>query len=121
MESSWGGVDVESTEDAVFGEVFEETSIQLCRSPELLGITQCKGTSRRDHVALFYADEFKEIPNRENSFEISECQFSPLDNLPDDTEEMTKLYLSKRFPDKAEFVILLKCDVKVLCLMISVD
>ena len=91
---AWG----ESTEDAVFREVFEETSIQLCRSPELLGITQCKGTSRRDHVALFYADEFKEIPNRENSFEISECQFSPLDNLPDDTEEMTKLWLEQALP-----------------------
>ena len=69
-----GGVDVgESTEDAVLGKCSRRHRYSYADRRNSC-VTQCKGTSRRDHVALFY-DEFKEIPNRENSFELVSVSF----------------------------------------------
>jgi ADP-ribose pyrophosphatase YjhB (NUDIX family) len=90
-----GGIGVgESAQEAVIREVHEETGYMLAQRPELICISQCKDTSKRDHVALFLIEGFFKKKQEFSSFEISDAKFYSIDNLPSDTDEMTKIWLA---------------------------
>jgi len=77
----------------VVREVQEETLFKLIESPQLVSIYFCNQTSNRDHVILFVATKFLEIKSDIDSFEISESKFFPINNLPDEIDEQTTLWL----------------------------
>jgi len=90
-----GGIGVgESAQEAVIREVHEETGYMLTQRPELICISQCKDTSKRDHVALFLIEGFFKKRQEFSSFEISDAKFYSIDNLPSDIDEMTKIWLA---------------------------
>lgn len=84
-----GGIDAgESAEYGVRRELLEETMLQLLGPLKLVGIYHYEPISKRDHIVVFLSREFKKIRG-DHSFEIAECCFSPVDNIPIDTDEDT--------------------------------
>ena len=89
-----GGIDAgESAESAMQRELIEETMLQISGPLKLVGIYHCSTYSKRDHVVVFLSQEFKKIRD-EQSLEIAECRFFPLDNLPVDTDKDTAAWIS---------------------------
>ena len=58
--------------------------------------------SNRDHVVLFLADKFLKDESGVSSFEISASQFSPIDNLPVDLDEMTRFWLAEALAKRSK-------------------
>jgi 8-oxo-dGTP pyrophosphatase MutT (NUDIX family) len=81
-----GGVEPgETLRTALTRELMEEGNIELTESPLLHGVFYNPRWSRRDHVACFVVQSFRQdappAPNRE----IAATRFFALDELPDDT------------------------------------
>jgi 8-oxo-dGTP pyrophosphatase MutT (NUDIX family) len=81
-----GGVEPgETLTRALARELLEEGNIELTGPPLLHGMFYNPRWSRRDHVACFVVQEFRQsappAPNRE----IAATRFFPLDELPGDT------------------------------------
>jgi 8-oxo-dGTP pyrophosphatase MutT (NUDIX family) len=87
-----GGVEPGETLAAALGrELMEEGGIVLDRPAELFGLYLNRHISRRDHVALFVARDWRQprqpkLPN----LEIVDCGFFTLDDLPDGTTAATR-------------------------------
>lgn len=89
-----GGIDAgESVESGVRREIMEETMMQILGPLKLVGIYHYLPFSNRDHVVVFLSREYRKIRN-ERSFEIAECGFFPVDNLPVDTDKDTAMWIS---------------------------
>lgn len=89
-----GGVDAdESLEQAITKELREEGNIEMSAEPRLFGMYFNRHVSRRDHVALFVVESFRQTAERLPDREIAECGFFPLDDLPATTTKGTRARL----------------------------
>src|SRR5580704_10582926 len=91
-----GGVEPgETLLTALARELAEEGNIELTAPPRLHGMFFNGRISRRDHVACYVVDAFREsapfAPNRE----IAAARFFPLDELPGDTTAGTRARIAE--------------------------
>ncbi len=81
-----GGVEVgETAIEALQRELFEEGNIEIAGSPLLKSIHFNRQASRRDHVALYLVESYRQTAPKLPDREIAEGGFFPLDRLPDMT------------------------------------
>jgi len=86
-----GGVEPgETMLEALNRELKEEANIEATAPPRLHGIYFNNRASRRDHVALFVIDEFRQLGEPVPNGEIIAHGFFPLDNLPNATTAPTR-------------------------------
>jgi 8-oxo-dGTP pyrophosphatase MutT (NUDIX family) len=86
-----GGVEPgETLLQALARELAEEGNIELTEPPALHGVFYNARISRRDHVALFVVQSFRQIAPPCPDREIIAHGFFPLDALPGDTTAPTR-------------------------------
>jgi 8-oxo-dGTP pyrophosphatase MutT (NUDIX family) len=91
-----GGVEVSETAgEALARELLEEGNITLTADPVLHAVYFNKRVSRRDHVLLYVAREFRQDAAPIPDFEIIEHGFFALDELPADTTRATRARLAE--------------------------
>lgn len=91
-----GGVEVGETAVAALNrELREEAALELAGTPELHGVFFNGGASRRDHVLVFVARNFRVLEPKRPDREIAEAGFFPLDGLPDGTTKATRARLAE--------------------------
>ena len=80
-----GGVETSETmAQTATKELREEVGFEILSEPELLGIYKNSAASKRDHVALYRAQKWREIESFKPNREIAEIGFFAVDALPDD-------------------------------------
>lgn len=80
-----GGVETHDTmAETAIKELREEVGFEVIGDPQLLGIYKNNSASRRDHVALYKVDQWREAEVFKPNREIAEIGFFGLDGLPDD-------------------------------------
>ena len=86
-----GGVEAgETVFQAVEKELFEEANITLKSVPDFLTIFKNQHASKRDHVALFYINNFEQRSLPEPNSEIAESGWFAVDALPPGTTPATQ-------------------------------
>ena len=86
-----GGVEPgETTLEALTRELAEEGNIELTAPPLLKSIHQNRHATRRDHVALYLATQFRQTAPKLPDREIKGAGFFPVDALPDNTTPGTR-------------------------------
>jgi ADP-ribose pyrophosphatase YjhB (NUDIX family) len=91
-----GGVEPgESFADALARELEEEGNVVLKGVPQLHGVFQNIGVSRRDHVAIFVVREFAWTGPKPPGMEIREAAFFPVGQLPDGATTGTRRRLEE--------------------------
>jgi ADP-ribose pyrophosphatase YjhB (NUDIX family) len=91
-----GGVDAGETLDAAMRrELREEGNIEAIGPAQLLGIYLNASASRRDHVAVYIVDGWRQDAPRLPDREIVETGFFPEDTLPADTTPATRRRLAE--------------------------
>jgi ADP-ribose pyrophosphatase YjhB (NUDIX family) len=86
-----GGVEPgETMLDALIRELREEANVEPTRPPVLHGIFLNERLSRRDHVAVFVVQDFRQIAAPEPNYEIIAHGFFALEDLPNDTTAATR-------------------------------
>lgn len=95
-----GGVEIgETTAQALERELGEEGNISLTAPPVLKSLHFNRHASRRDHVALYLIESFRQTAPKLPDREIAEAGFFPLDQLPDRTTAATHRRLAEIFGD----------------------
>lgn len=93
-----GGVEVgETAIEALEREVFEEGMIEIAAPPVLKSIHFNRQASRRDHVAFYLIESFRQSAPKIPDREIAESGFFPLDRLPNDTTPATLRRIAEVF------------------------
>jgi 8-oxo-dGTP pyrophosphatase MutT (NUDIX family) len=93
-----GGVEPgETLLDALIRELREEANIEPTSPPRLHGIFFNERISRRDHVAVFVVDDFRQLGEPVPDHEIVAHGFFPLDELPNDTSAATRARIIEVF------------------------
>jgi ADP-ribose pyrophosphatase YjhB (NUDIX family) len=93
-----GGVEAgETFESALKRELAEEANVVLEGPPLLHGLFFNVHVSRRDHVALYVAREFRVAGERAADREIVAARFFPRDNLPPEATRATRSRLDEIF------------------------
>lgn len=93
-----GGVEVgETAIEALQRELFEEGNIEIAGSPLLKSIHFNRQASRRDHVALYLVESYRQTAPKLPDREIAEGGFFPLDRLPDTTTPATRRRIAEVF------------------------
>ena len=93
-----GGVEVgETAAEALERELFEEGNIELAGPPVLKSIHFNRRASRRDHVALYLIENYRQAMPKAPDREIAEAGFFPLDRLPDGTTPATLRRIAELF------------------------
>jgi 8-oxo-dGTP pyrophosphatase MutT (NUDIX family) len=91
-----GGIEPgETALDALARELVEEGNIELTGPPVLHGIYFNRRVSRRDHVALFVVQAFRQRAAPVPNGEIIAHGFFPLDDMPNDTTAGTRARLAE--------------------------
>jgi 8-oxo-dGTP pyrophosphatase MutT (NUDIX family) len=91
-----GGVEPgETLEAALARELVEEGNIELAAPPRLHGMFFNAQVSRRDHVACFVVDDFRQSAPPTPNHEIAAARFFPLDDLPGDTTAGTRARIAE--------------------------
>ncbi len=86
-----GGVEPgETLIEALARELQEEGNIKLTKTPELYGMYFNPRDSRRDHVALFVVESFKQPTLPRRNYEITEHGFFSPTKLPADATPATR-------------------------------
>ena len=79
-----GGVEPgETASEALARELEEEGNIELTGSPILKSLHFNRQSSRRDHVAFYLVESFRQTAPKAPDREIAEAGFFPLDALPE--------------------------------------
>ncbi len=85
-----GGVEVgETVLEALRRELFEECAVEIAGQPQLKSIHFNRQASRRDHVALYLVERFRQVEPKLPDREIAEARFFSLDALPNATTPAT--------------------------------
>lgn len=93
-----GGVEVgETAIEALERELSEEGNIELVGAPALKSIHFNRKASRRDHVAFYVIDSYRQPAPKLPDREIAEAGFFPLDRLPDQTTPATLRRIAEVF------------------------
>lgn len=80
-----GGVETNDTMvETAIKELREEVGFEVIGELQLLGIYKNNSASKRDHVALYKVDEWREAETFKPNREIAEIGFFALDALPED-------------------------------------
>ena len=86
-----GGVETgETVLEALTRELREEGNIELTGPPVLKSVHHNRHASRRDHVALYLVELFRQTAPKLPDREIKGAGFFPLDALPEDTTSGTR-------------------------------
>lgn len=95
-----GGVEVgETALEALERELFEEGVIEIIGEPVLRSIHFNRGASRRDHVAFYFIDRFRQATPKLPDREIAEAGFFPLGRLPIGTTPATLRRIEEVFAE----------------------
>lgn len=93
-----GGVEVgETALEALERELFEEGNIEIAEPPVLRSIHFNRKASRRDHVAFYLIESYRQATPKLPDREIAEAGFFPLDRLPGGTTPATLRRLAEIF------------------------
>jgi len=93
-----GGVEPgETLLDALIRELREEANIEPTAAPRLHGIFFNERVSRRDHVAVFVVDAFRQIGAPVADHEIIAHGFFAIEELPNDTSAATRARIIEVF------------------------
>ena len=93
-----GGVEVgETAIEALERELFEEGNIEIAAPPALKSIHFNRKASRRDHVAFYLVESYRQAGPKLPDREIAEAGFFPLDRLPDHTTPATLRRIAEVF------------------------
>lgn len=80
-----GGVETHDTmAETAIKELREEVGFEVMGEPHLLGMYKNNSASKRDHVALYKVDQWREAEAFKPNREIAEIGFFALDALPAD-------------------------------------
>lgn len=91
-----GGVEPgETMPYALQRELAEEANITLEGEATLVSLHFNRNASRRDHVALFVVERFRQDAPRRGDREIAEARFFALDSLPEATTPATRRRLAE--------------------------
>ncbi len=86
-----GGVESgETAEEALVRELREEGNFELTGPPLLKSLHHNRQASRRDHVALFLIEDFRQTAPKTPDREIRNAGFFAIDALPHDTAGGTR-------------------------------
>jgi len=86
-----GGVEIgETMQQSLERELVEEGNIEITASPLLTSLHFNSQASRRDHVALFLIESFRQTSPKLPDREIAEAGFFPIKDLPADTTPATR-------------------------------
>lgn len=86
-----GGVEIgETMQHSLERELAEEGNIEITEAPRIAGLYFNRQSSRRDHIALFLIEFFRQTLPKLPDQEIAESGFFPLTSLPDDTTPATR-------------------------------
>jgi 8-oxo-dGTP pyrophosphatase MutT (NUDIX family) len=86
-----GGVELGQTmEEAVARECAEEGNIVFTQPPALRSIHLNIAVTRRDHVAFYLVEHFRQTAPKQPDREIAEAGFFPIDRLPEGVTAATR-------------------------------
>lgn len=93
-----GGVEVgETALEAMARDLAEEGNIELAGPPILKSIHLNRHASRRDHVAIYLVEKYRQTAPKLPDSEISDAGFFALDALPDTVTNGTRQRLAEIF------------------------
>ena len=93
-----GGVEPDETaSEALKRELREECNIAMIAPPVLKSLHFNRRASRRDHVALYLVESFRQTAPKLPDREIAEAGFFQLDRLPDGTTPATHRRIAEIF------------------------
>jgi 8-oxo-dGTP pyrophosphatase MutT (NUDIX family) len=91
-----GGVEPDETLLAALArELVEEGNIELTEPPRLHGMFFNSAVSRRDHVACYVVESFRQGPPPAPNREIAACGFFTLGDMPGDTGAGTRARIAE--------------------------
>jgi 8-oxo-dGTP pyrophosphatase MutT (NUDIX family) len=91
-----GGVEPgETTLHALARELAEEGNISLIGAPRLHGVFFNRRVSRRDHVAVYVVEDFRQDGQFKPNREIAAASFFALDAMPNDTTAGTRARIAE--------------------------
>lgn len=91
-----GGVEPGETALHALGrELMEEGNIELLAEPRLVSLHFNRNASRRDHVALYLVERYRQASPKLPDREIAEAGFFTPDDLPDETTPATRRRLAE--------------------------
>ena len=95
-----GGVELgETLGEALTRELAEEGNIALTAPPVLKSMHFNRRSSRRDHVAFYLIENYRQAAPKLPDREIAEAGFFPLDRLPQGTTPATHRRIAEIFGD----------------------
>lgn len=93
-----GGIELgETAGEALERELLEEGNISLTAPPVLRSLHFNRRASRRDHVALYLVESFRQTAPKLPDREIAEAGFFRLDQLPEHTTPATHRRIAEIF------------------------